>query len=193
MSSWSTATKVAKEPSGSSSNSASSGSKLLKPTTASNQDAEGNGNGDMDGLNLDEGTSEESREERRRRAMARQAATARALLQTFDAHTRFTLDTLATLLQRDLNPSAPGNPSVSTPTTPSTPTALININTNTSSSKSREIVLTPKDIVAFDLGPLSALDARFVEWLIEEYGGGVGVSVKRGWRELFGLILGMGS
>ena len=57
----------------------------------------------------------------------------------------------------------------------------------------KEIVLTPKDISAFELGPMSALDARFVEWLVDEYGGGVGVSVKRGWKELFGLILGLGS
>jgi hypothetical protein len=102
-----------------------------------------------------------------RDALVGQAATARALLQTFDAHTRFTLDTLGGVLARgpDESPLA-GEPA--------------------------ELVLTPKDIVAFELGPMNALDARFVEWLIDEYGGGVRVSVKRGWRELFGLILGLG-
>ena len=54
------------------------------------------------------------------------------------------------------------------------------------------LVLTPRDILAFELGPLSELDARFVEWLVEEYGGGVGLTVKRGWRDLFGLLLGLG-
>jgi hypothetical protein len=137
MSGWSAATKVAKELSGSS----SSSSAVPKPA--------------------DEDDAELSPEDALRHASARQIATTRALLQTFDAHTRFTLATLAGLLARDADAGA--------------------------------LALTPKDIASFELGPLSALDARFVEWLVDEYAPGAGVSVKRGWRDLFGLILGMGS
>jgi len=54
------------------------------------------------------------------------------------------------------------------------------------------VVLTPKDVMSFELGPFSALDARFVEWLGEEYGGGMRVVVRRGWRDLVGLVLGFG-
>ncbi|KAJ2988251.1 hypothetical protein NUW54_g9171 [Trametes sanguinea] len=57
---------------------------------------------------------------------------------------------------------------------------------------SRTVLFTPKDVMSFELGPFSGLDARFVEWLGEEYGGGMRVLVKRGWKDLFGLILGFG-
>lgn len=91
-----------------------------------------------------------------------QARTAHALVQTFGAHTRATLSTLA-----DLLPPAGG-------------------------AQVQQLVLTPRDILAFELGPMSALDAKFVEWLVEEYGGGVECVVRRGWRDLFGLLLGLG-
>ncbi|CDO70165.1 hypothetical protein BN946_scf185009.g16 [Trametes cinnabarina] len=57
---------------------------------------------------------------------------------------------------------------------------------------SQTVLFTPKDVMSFELGPFSGLDARFVEWLGEEYGGGMRVLVKRGWRDLVGLILGFG-
>ncbi|KAH8105341.1 hypothetical protein BXZ70DRAFT_920533 [Cristinia sonorae] len=60
------------------------------------------------------------------------------------------------------------------------------------SSTAPHIVLTPKDVLMFKLGPLSSLDQRFVEWLAEEYGGGVRLVVRRGWSELVGLVLGFG-
>jgi hypothetical protein len=46
----------------------------------------------------------------------------------------------------------------------------------------------------FELGPLSGLDARFIEWLGDEYGSkmGVRVVVRKGWRDLVGLIFGLG-
>ncbi|KAH8985050.1 hypothetical protein EDB86DRAFT_3105849 [Lactarius hatsudake] len=50
--------------------------------------------------------------------------------------------------------------------------------------------LTPRDLLALALGPLSSLDARFVEWLAEEYAGGARVSVRRGWRDLLGGLVG---
>ncbi|OJT13250.1 hypothetical protein TRAPUB_10185 [Trametes pubescens] len=54
------------------------------------------------------------------------------------------------------------------------------------------VLFTPKDVMSFELGPFSGLDARFVEWLGEEYGGGMRVLVRRGWKDLVGLILGFG-
>ena len=33
------------------------------------------------------------------------------------------------------------------------------------------VCFSPKDVMSFELGPFSGLDARFVEWLGEEYGG----------------------
>lgn len=50
------------------------------------------------------------------------------------------------------------------------------------------IVLTPKDLMSFDLGPLNGLDGHFVEWIAEEYGGGTRVVVRRGWRDIVALI-----
>ncbi|EPQ53118.1 hypothetical protein GLOTRDRAFT_140044 [Gloeophyllum trabeum ATCC 11539] len=93
----------------------------------------------------------------------RDVLTTMALLQTFHANTRFLLSRLAAYV-----------PSSDADAIPSS------------------IVLTPKDILTFELGPLSSLDARFLEWLTEEYGGGVRVSVRKGWRDLVGLVLGLG-
>ena len=90
----------------------------------------------------------------------RQARTTLALLQTFHAQTRFLLSRLATIL-----PSA----------------------TATATAQAQ---LTPRDLLALALGPLSSLDARFVEWLAEEYVDGTRVSVRRGWRDLLGGLVG---
>ena len=91
---------------------------------------------------------------------SRRARTMLALLQTFHAQTRFLLSRLATVLP----PSA--------------------------SSLSDDAQLTPRDLLVLALGPLSSLDARFVEWLAEEYAGGARVSVRRGWRDLLGGLVG---
>ncbi|TRM66558.1 hypothetical protein BD626DRAFT_565660 [Schizophyllum amplum] len=50
--------------------------------------------------------------------------------------------------------------------------------------------LTPKDLVAFELGPWSSSDARYVAWLGEEYGGQTRVVVKKVWKDYFGIIFG---
>ncbi|TFY73201.1 hypothetical protein EWM64_g10811, partial [Hericium alpestre] len=52
------------------------------------------------------------------------------------------------------------------------------------------IVLASKDLATFELGPLSSMDARFVEWLALEYGGGAVATVRKNWKDLFGLLLG---
>lgn len=54
------------------------------------------------------------------------------------------------------------------------------------------VYLSPKDVMSFELGPLSSFDARYVEWLAEEYGGGVKVEVRRGgWRDWVNIIFGI--
>ncbi|KZT03059.1 uncharacterized protein LAESUDRAFT_814904 [Laetiporus sulphureus 93-53] len=97
----------------------------------------------------------------------RQVLTTLALLQTFHANTVMMLERLAELLpQRRTQSRHEGPPDV--------------------------VVLTPKDVASFELAPFSGLDARFLEWLADEYGGGVRITVRRGWRDLVGLVLGFG-
>ncbi|RPD53578.1 hypothetical protein L226DRAFT_509969 [Lentinus tigrinus ALCF2SS1-7] len=106
----------------------------------------------------------------------RQVMTTLALLQAFHANTTSVLSRLATLLEtrkyQYASRRAEGDRDIP--------------------SGAQLVLLTPKDVMSFELGPFSALDARFVEWLGEEYGGGVQVLVKRGWKDLVGLILGLG-
>ncbi|TFK51280.1 hypothetical protein OE88DRAFT_1712549 [Heliocybe sulcata] len=93
----------------------------------------------------------------------RDILTTMALLQTFHANTCFLLSRLATYL-----------PSSDADAIPSS------------------IVLTPRDMVSFELGPLSTLDAKFIEWLMDEYGRGTQVTLRKGWRDFVGLVLGLG-
>ncbi|KAI0739915.1 hypothetical protein C8Q80DRAFT_1200979 [Daedaleopsis nitida] len=102
----------------------------------------------------------------------RQVLTTLSLLEAFHANTTAILSRLATLLEtRKCNSRRSEGQSSAGPQT---------------------VMLTPKDVMSFELGPFSGLDARFVEWLGEEYGGGLRVLVKRGWKDLVGLILGLG-
>ncbi|OSX62954.1 hypothetical protein POSPLADRAFT_1169563 [Postia placenta MAD-698-R-SB12] len=100
---------------------------------------------------------------------ARQVLTTLALLHTFHANTVVMLARLGELLPQRRAGSQQENSSVV-----------------------ETVLLTPKDVMSFELGPFSGLDARFVEWLGDEYGGGVKVVVRRSWRDLVGLILGFG-
>ena len=84
-----------------------------------------------------------------------------ALLQTFHAHISFQLSTLQSFLPRG----------------------------DASDSRTETVYLTPKDILSFELGPLSSLDARYLGWIAQEYTG-TKVVVKRGWKDLLGLIFG---
>lgn len=105
-------------------------------------------------------------------ARERQVLTTLALLQTFHAHTTYIVSRLAVFLP---------------PVSPSPASGGVFVPGST-------VVLTPKDLLTFELGPLSGLDARFVEWIGDEYGERVGVRivVRRGWRDLVGLVLGLG-
>jgi hypothetical protein len=119
----------------------------------------------------------------------RQSRTTLALLQTFHAQTRFWLSRLATLLPPQCTAtSANGELRTNEPGS-----------TEGESGERDEVVvvqLAPRDVLELELSPLSSLDAQFVEWLVEEYGAGsdmrVSVSVRRGWRDLLGLVFTVG-
>ncbi|KAF8151642.1 hypothetical protein B0H34DRAFT_755784 [Crassisporium funariophilum] len=98
-----------------------------------------------------------------------QVLTTLAILQTFHAHTSFQLSVLEDLLARQ------------------------GVSASSDGSGERVLNLTPKDILAFELGPLSGFDAKYLEWLAQEYaGGGVRVIVRRGWKDLLSAIFGYG-
>ncbi|KAI0357232.1 hypothetical protein OH77DRAFT_1435926 [Trametes cingulata] len=107
----------------------------------------------------------------------RQVLTTLALLDAFHANTTAILSRLATLLEMRKTQQQSSRRADSD-------TGLV--------SGMQTVLFTPKDVMSFELGPFSGLDARFVEWLGEEYGGGMRVLVKRGWKDLVGLILGLG-
>lgn len=106
-------------------------------------------------------------EDARLRKREQQTLLTLALLQTFHAHTINLLSKLSCYLPRTPVPAAGDNLST--------------------------IYLSPRDLYAFELGPLSGLDAQFIEWLGEEYGSRVGVRVvvRRGWKDLARLVLGL--
>jgi hypothetical protein len=108
----------------------------------------------------------ENDDEARLRKREQQILLALALLQTFHAHTTNLLSKLSNYLPRTPTSSPGGNLST--------------------------IYLSPKDLYVFELGPLSSLDAQFIEWLGEEYGSKVGVKiiVRRGWKDLARVVLG---
>lgn len=83
--------------------------------------------------------------------------TAMTLLQAFHAHTSFQLSVLQSFLPKGIS--------------------------NLGVEADYTLYLTPKDILAFELGPLSGSDAKYLEWLVGEYGCGNKLVIKRGWRD----------
>ena len=75
---------------------------------------------------------------------------------------------------------------------PPPPTTSADASSSVRSADADVIYITPKDMLAFELGPLSSLDGRYLEWLADEYGGGARFVVKRGWKDLFGVLFGFG-
>lgn len=132
----------------------------------------GGGGGEGEDVEGDEGRAgEEEDGDGAVLVRSRQARTTLALLQTFHAQTRFLLSRLATVL-------------------PSAPAASLAPDGGGAAQQQRQVQLTPRDLLALALGPLSSLDTRFIEWLAEEYAGGARVSVRRGWRDLLGGLVG---
>lgn len=91
-----------------------------------------------------------------------QMLTTLALLQTLHAHTTFQLSTLDSFLPRG------------------------------GAETDKTVYITPKDMVTFELGPLSGFDARYLQWLAQEYAAEWTVVIKRGWKDLFGAMIGYG-
>jgi len=108
-----------------------------------------------------------------------------ALLQTFHANTVF----LLSKLHETMPP--PSSPSVQAPGT----SRYARLASEDEDEEIETIVLTQRDMLTLELGLMSELDSKFVEWLAdaEGYSGpGTGrrVIVKRGWQELLGLVFG---
>ncbi|KZW03276.1 hypothetical protein EXIGLDRAFT_759148 [Exidia glandulosa HHB12029] len=97
------------------------------------------------------------------------------LLGVFHTHTSFLLDRLGDVLD-------PGGGTTS------------QIGAGIAYTPTDNIVLTARDVMALELGPLSDLDARFVQWLAEkaELSGGRKVVVRRSWRDLLAAVFGFG-
>jgi hypothetical protein len=145
---------------------------LALPSTSSNSDPEATLNSaDMSSTHLPSIDTKQSRyssvDPRLGPSPALPTSRARlttlSLLSAFHNHTDFLLSKMALILSES-------NP------------------TNTSGSNDGAVVLSPKDVMAFDLGPGSDLDARFIEWLGETRGRKV--KVRRGWKDLLGFIFG---
>ena len=141
---------------------------------------------DDDDDDADDGVEdEEGEEEGAVLVHNRQSRTTLALLQTFHAQTRFWLSRLATLL-----PLPPASETL----IDTDADVVLEGQCERAAEKAVVIQLAPRDVLELELSPLSGLDARFVEWLAEEYcaRAGVRVSVRRGWRDLFGLVFASG-
>lgn len=153
-----------------------------KSSSSANRPALGEGSGDV-GL----GTEIELIEDLVTRRRMTQVSTTMALLQTFHAHTSFQLSVLEDLFrQRDAKSNFSPTTSGPFPSETGTSNGVLQDVENT-------LTLTPRDILSFELGPFSSLDAKYLEWLATEYTvDGVNVVVRRGWRDLLGFIFGYG-
>ncbi|KAI0292962.1 hypothetical protein B0F90DRAFT_1811880 [Multifurca ochricompacta] len=124
---------------------------------------------------------------------SRQSRTTLALLQTFHAQTRFLLSRLASVLSSHTAAAA-----ATTTTTTTTYHHHPNSDSDPGGDEYRyrepgqitttTIQLTLRDVALLELGPFSSLDARFVEWLAAEYFPDARVFVRRGWRDILGLV-----
>ncbi|KAF7361070.1 hypothetical protein MSAN_01137900 [Mycena sanguinolenta] len=54
------------------------------------------------------------------------------------------------------------------------------------------VTFASKDMAAFELGPMSGMDARYLEWLALEYGRCETVVIKRGWKDMLAAVFGYG-
>lgn len=126
------------------------------------------------------------RELAKQRRRRRQIRTTLALLSIFQSYSEFLCDKLEEVLEdaaRRCGSSFEDN---------SSPDSAMS--TLRESNPPSTLVLTPRDIIALELGLLSDLDARFLEWLAERRckaeGLGRHVVVRRGWRDIMGVLFG---
>ena len=116
-----------------------------------------------------------------------------ALLQTFHANTIFWLSRLREILPPRSSVSSPG---IGTRIPSSSQTA--------DDRDAEEVIITARDLLSLELGIVSELDARFIEWLAESEEDAARraspspesayrrrIVVKRGWTELFGIVFGL--
>lgn len=138
-------------------------------------------------------------------AAKQNAQTTLALLQTFHANTCFWLSKLREAVPPPSAISSPGGPNSRRYRD------YAGVSSNDTDVDDEVITITARDLLSLELGILSDLDARFVEWLVEaeEYASastsaesytssaptrprrGQKVVVKRGWQELFGIMVGL--
>lgn len=111
-----------------------------------------------------------------------------ALLQTFHANTVFWLSKLHEII--------PPSSIVSSPAPSLTKFPSRTSENDESGSNVENIVVSSRDLLTLELGVLSELDAKFVEWFAEAEGytggrSGRKLVIKRGWQELFSIVLGL--
>ncbi|KLO12097.1 hypothetical protein SCHPADRAFT_437860 [Schizopora paradoxa] len=138
-----------------------------------------------DGNLVVEGVEEVQNEEASLELHRQNVQTTLALLQTFHANTVF----LLSKLHETMPP--PSSPSLQVPVL----SRYTRLASEVEDDETETIVLTQRDMLTLELGLMSELDSKFVEWLAdaEGYSGpGTGrrVVVKRGWQEIIGLVFG---
>lgn len=163
----------------------SSSSTMKGPASHSHDGSDPNGES--------EGFSVEDVEDMRRQNVQ----TTLALLQTFHANTVFWLSKLREAIPP---PSAVSTPGFGA-------RGLSGINDEDTDIEPETVTITARDLLALELGVLSELDAKFIEWLTEAEGYASAESsslasaqpgsrrrrvvVKRGWQELLGIMFGL--
>lgn len=138
-------------------------------------DGEGEDGDDDNDNDENGGRGGEAKSRRRNRERIENAQTTLAILNALHLHASLLLSRIDALL-------------------PPSPRSSSSPHTFSGTAVAEPIILTPRDLLALDLGPFSALDARLVEWLAEVYQCAPGrrVSVRRGWRDYVSLVMGCG-
>ena len=108
-----------------------------------------------------------------------------ALLQTFHANTVFLLSKLHEIM-----------PPLSSPVQERSSSRYQRVPSDAQEDDVDTISLSQRDMLSLELGVMSELDSKFIEWLAEAEGySGLGtgrrVVVKRSWQELLGLVFGV--
>lgn len=130
--------------------------------------------------------------EEREELRVQNVQTTLALLQTFHANTVFWVSRLREILPPPSSVSTPGS-GLGMPASQAS-----------EESEAEEVTITARDLLSLELGVVSELDAKFIEWLAQVEDDAARracstpssmnqrrVVVKRGWAELFGIVFGL--